>query len=47
MKYRNPNAPLMFFRTAGDAFRDADYSSPIERPYPSFWRRIFNLLRGW
>jgi hypothetical protein len=34
--YRHQRFP----RTAGEAFRTPQWSAAIERPYPSFWKRI-------
>lgn len=38
-------AGLRFYRTAGEAFKDASYASAIEKPYPSLWRRIVRHIR--
>lgn len=40
-----PRSPLRYSRTTGEAFRDADYADPIDRPEPTLWSRFLNFLR--
>lgn len=44
MNFSRDQRYMRFFRTAGDAFRDATYASAIELPPPSFWQRVWSLL---
>lgn len=37
---------LRFERTASSAFKDYRYGAAIERPLPSFWRRVVMWIRG-
>lgn len=47
MKSRNLHRCTMrFHRTMDAAFNTPRYASAIEKPAPSFWRQLFNLILG-
>jgi hypothetical protein len=37
---------VRFPRTTSEAFKDYTYGAAVEKPLPSFWRQLVNLILG-